>query len=171
MLESPAIRLLTIALLVGGLFGLFVAHGTLEPAPDQHDYPGNAEVVADPDAYVGEQVLVSGPVVGTEPTVVALEGSEYVVADAPPAEAGQELWVFATVEADGTLTAHDGLARDQWESTYMYAISIVAVLWVLARGLRHWRIDLRRLTIEPRPTPPTRPPEEQSPSRSGEHDG
>ncbi|MFP9191265.1 hypothetical protein ACLI4Q_06330 [Natrialbaceae archaeon A-CW1-1] len=55
----------------------------------------------------------------------------------------------ATDTTPGTLEAHDGVVRDQWETTYMYAVSILAALWVLARGLRHWRPDSRRLFFVP----------------------
>ena len=171
MLESPTVRALSILLLLGGLVGLFVVHGTLEPAPDQHAYPGTDDLVADPDVHVGEQVEVGGTVVETAPVVLQLEnGDEYVVDGAPPAEVGQQLSVFATVSADGRLEAHDGVAREPWETTYMYAVSIVAALWVLARGLRHWRVDGRDLVVVPR-SPDRRPPEESSSPTPGETDG
>ena len=158
-LEGPVVRLLVIATLLVAFGGLFVFYGTLEPAPEQNDYPGNDDLEADPTAHVGEQVGLSGTVVDTESLVLDVEHAdgtaEYVIRNAPDAEVGQEVRLFATVESDNTLEAHDAIVRDSWERTYMYAVSIVAALWILIRALRQWRFDRHSLGFVPR----------------GEHDG
>ncbi|MFP8890769.1 hypothetical protein ACLI4U_13510 [Natrialbaceae archaeon A-CW2] len=156
MIESPVLRLLTICLLFSALFGLFVFYGTLEPAPEVHDYPSTSDLEEHPDLLINEQAEVGGTVVDTDPTIIKLEnGHQYVIEEAPEVDAGQELSAFVTVReaatdgVPGTLEAHDGVAQDQWETAYMYAVSIVAALWVLARILRHWRLDIHRLIFVP----------------------
>lgn len=37
-----------------------------------------------------------------------------------------------------------------WEVTYMYAVSVLAAVWVVGRALVHWRLDRRGLALVPR---------------------
>ncbi|MFP9191227.1 hypothetical protein ACLI4Q_06130 [Natrialbaceae archaeon A-CW1-1] len=173
MADSRVIRLLALGLLLGALVGLFIVSGTLEPAPEVNDYPNTDHLEESPHTLLNEQAGVSGLVVATDPVVIQLEnGDEYVIEGAPTADVGQGLSVFVTVHEPatdstrGTLEAHDGVARDQWEITYMYVVSIVAALWVIARGLHHWRLDGRRLAFVPAP------PDDTDPTQTrGEADG
>ncbi|MFP9191237.1 hypothetical protein ACLI4Q_06185 [Natrialbaceae archaeon A-CW1-1] len=159
MLDSRVIRLLSLGFVLGALFGLFIFDGALEPAPEINDYPGTDDLEEAPTTLLDEQASVSALVVATDPITIQLEnGDEYVVEGAPEANVGQELSVFVTIHepatdtTPGTLEAHDGVARDQWETTYMYAVSIIAALWILVRSIRHWRLDSRRLVFVPAPS-------------------
>ncbi|MFA9428405.1 hypothetical protein [Natronorubrum sp. A-ect3] len=159
-LEQPAVRLFAIATLLVAFVGLFVFYGALEPAPEHNDYPGNGDLEAGPTAHVGEQIGISGTVVDTEPLVLEVEHAdgtaEYVIENAPDAKVGQEVRLFGTIEADTSegadarLEVDDAIVRDSWETTYMYAVSIVAALWVAIRAVQHWRFDAGSLGFVPR---------------------
>ena len=159
-MKTHTARWIGLTLAVVALGGLFVFFGGTEPAPERHDYAGAEELGSDPERYVGEPVELGGVVVGTDPVVVEIEhadGShEYVVEGAPAVETGQQLSVFGRVtapagaDAAGSLTAEETVVRDAWESTYMYAVSLLAVGWVAVRAVRHWRFSIRELAFVPR---------------------
>lgn len=159
-LEQPAVRLFAIAILLVAFGGLFIFYGALEPDPEHNDHPGNDDLEADPSTHIGEQVELSGTVVDTEPLVLEVEHAdgttEYVLENAPDAEVGQEVRLFGTIEpstsesADARLEVNDAIVRDSWETTYMYAVSIVAALWVVVRAVRHWRFDAGSFGFVPR---------------------
>lgn len=159
-------RVIALAAILAALVGCFVLYGALEPDPNRHAYPGGDDIAVDADAFLGERVSVGGTVVDTDPVVIAVghdRGTdEYTVENAPSVEVGQELRVFATLESEHTLLAHESLVRDGWELAYMYAISIVAALWLLARALSQWRVNVRALRVEPRT--------ERESTRGGEYD-
>ncbi|MWV40022.1 hypothetical protein [Natrialba sp. INN-245] len=147
----PSVRLAAIVLLLGVSLGLFVGYGTLEPVPEHNVYPDEDDLAEDADAYVDQRVELGGTAVDTDPVVIETSHADrYIVDEAPPADVGQQLRVFATLETDGTLEAHETLVRESWEPTYMYAISIVAALWVLGRAIAHWRVDTDDWGVVPR---------------------
>lgn len=85
-------RVSAIIILVGALCGLFVFYGTLEPAPKYNDYPGEDDLAAGYDDYVGHKVALSGTVVATEPVLRTVDHTtgtdKYVVRNAPAVDVG-----------------------------------------------------------------------------------
>lgn len=158
MLESPLTRLFTIIVLLGALLGLFVWFGSLDPSPEQHAYPSEDDLAAGYDAYVGEDVSVSGKVVETDPVVLQVDHetgtTEYRLENAPDTERGQHVTAFVRVQPDGVLKVQNTIVRDPWERIYMYVISMIAALWVLSRMLRQWQLDPTQ-GIVPRAQPVT----------------
>ncbi len=159
---QKAARFIAISVLLVALFGMFVFYGAAEPAPEHNDYPGEDDLATNYEQYVDQQVELGGTVVETEPMTIAIETDsgtdEYVVQNVPDADHNQELRLFATVHPDNTLEAQNTIVRDSWERTYMYAISVLAALWVVARAHRHWRFDIQEWAFVPR-------------TQDGEHDG
>lgn len=49
-----------------------------------------------------------------------------------------------------TILQSDPADRQSWEVQYMYAISIIAAIWVAGRALVGWRLNLYTLSVEPR---------------------
>ena len=145
-------RLLAIVALLGGLAVMFVWAGTLSPDPAMNNYPGNAEVGPQPEAYVGQQVSIGGTVVATDPAIVAVEHPDrtHVVTleglDESVVE-GQQVSAFGTLTDAATLQVENALVRSPWETWYMYAVSFLGGLWVLGRILAHWRPDRARLAF------------------------
>ncbi|CAI50444.1 uncharacterized protein NP_4706A [Natronomonas pharaonis DSM 2160] len=160
------------ALLVGVCLlavGLCVAYGATEPAPDRHDYPEVDDLGVSPDHPIESPASIGGTVAATDPVVItaSVDGNTvaYVVRDGPAVTVGQELWVFGPVEAvdgpvdtgagtDATVVAQvdaeRAVVQDPWEVGYMYAVSALAVLWVLFRAVRHWRLDTTARAVVPR---------------------
>jgi len=141
------------------LVGLLVWAGTLSPADARRDVPDQDEVGPEPEAYVREQVTLTGTVVGTDPVVIDVEygtGEVFTVtvrgADESVAD-GDVLTAFGRLDDASTLTADRVIVREPWEMWYMYGVSFVAGLWVLVGTLRRWRFDADRLAFVPRERP------------------
>lgn len=153
----PDLRRFLLVSCLGLLAGLFVVGGMGYPAPLS---PGVdlADPETDPVDHVGETVETGGTVVDTDPTVVKIEdggGTEQLPVENPPdVEEGQEVILDGAITETGALDARADRAvvREPWERTYMYVISMLAVLVVATRGIS-WRLDRDTLTVRPRETP------------------
>lgn len=148
-------RVLGILALLCLLGTLLVWAGTVPPNVDQHRYPGNEQLVENYDAYVGSQAQVGGTVVQTDPVVLELthykSTREVIVRDVPqPVQAGDRIVVFGEVQPNSVIDSRTITTREPWEATYMYLISFIGGLWVLAGLIHGWRLDWDRWTIVPR---------------------
>ena len=150
-------RVVAVLLLVGCLCGAFVAYGSLDSLPSRNIYPDGPAVAADYRAYVGDRVLVSGPVVATEPPTIRLDNGAgdtvtvTVATDRRPA-VGDGLTVFGRLRPDSHLDARRAFVVPDGRLQYTYTTSALAGLWVLARFLRWWRVDAS-LAVSPRVRP------------------
>lgn len=156
MIDSASSRGVAIAVLAAILVGLCVWYGALDPAPAAYDFPGEDDIRADDDQYVGERVVVAGTVVDTAPLVIELEetGGEPVRVTVTDHEAdpavGDLLRVFGVLGPDRTVRAIDTLAIPPWGLWYTWTISFLGGLWVLGRILRQWRLDTDTGGLGPR---------------------
>lgn len=146
MVSGLRSRVVTVVVLLSLLVAVLVATGAMSPSPSQNFYPDEDHVTAEEGAYVGERVEVSGRVIATDPLVIetyTVEGAlEFTLVGVDePVEPDQRVNVFGTLEADGTIHAEDVIVREPWEFQYMFAVSIVAAIWVLFRFVRGWRLD------------------------------
>ena len=134
-------------------------HGAAEaqPDPDRHDYPDDDHLVAEYDRYVGSDVVVSGRIESTEPTVLRIEsgaGEEMrLTLTGAEFERGDNVWLYGTARPDRTVAVESAVVRDDWELWYMYAVSALGGLVALGRFVDGWRLDRRRLAFEPREVP------------------
>ncbi|MHC3438601.1 hypothetical protein ACYJ1Y_10990 [Natrialbaceae archaeon A-gly3] len=149
------------SLLVGGLVW---AGATGDPL--ESEYPTEVDVTPTPETYVGEQVVLGGYVVETDPVVIATRASGYgqfTLVDADeahqnadgPLEDGDHVSAFGTLEDDSTLVVEHGLTRDQSETSYMYVVSALGGLWVAGRFFQSWRFDRSAFAFVPRDQPLT----------------
>ena len=152
----PPHRAALVVVLVLLLAGTVVWYGTVDPDPASNNYPGSDEIAQDPDAYLGEHVSVSGTVVAHDPLRIevgyGLDGTmtlEVAGVDDPP-PIGHNLNVFGTLTEPNVVHAENTVSRAPWEATYMYIVSFIGGLWVLARLLRHWRFDADTYSAVPR---------------------
>lgn len=140
---------------------MFVWYGTATYDPRYNEYPDEDVVGPTPDAYVGERVTLSGEVVATAPVAMEIEhktGTWLVTLEEAPTalvrgdriDVGDRLAVHGTLTAPDTLRPNRAYTREPWETTYMYAVSAVAVVWVFGRSVRGWRFDRERLAFVPR---------------------
>ena len=124
-----------------------------------NDYPGEDEVGPNPGTYVGQQVSLDGRVVGTDPLRIEVEygtGETFAVTVTGvgrAVSAGDHLNAFGTLEAEGRMSADRVFVREPWELWYMYAVSFVGGLWVVARTVRRWRVDADRMAVVRREEP------------------
>lgn len=154
-MTSRHARVLGIIALICLLGVLLVWSGTVPPNPDQHRYPGNEQIVENYDAYLGKQVQVGGTVVQIDPVVFELKHYKrtrtVTVRDFPQSvQPGDRVVVFGTVQPNNVIEGQGSTAREPWEAIYMYLISFLGGLWVLARLINGWRLDCDRWTIFPR---------------------
>ncbi|MCO8265165.1 hypothetical protein NKF06_00825 [Haloferax sp. AB510] len=158
MTQHPRRRVLGILVLLGCLFGLMVWFGSLAPAPGVGAYPGSEELGTDYDAWVGDQVSLTGTVIDTDPLTISAEygAGEQVrlrVTDAAvDAQQGDSLSVYGVVEPDRTIRSLNAYTVPPGNYLYMYAVSFLAGLWVLGRIIRSWRLD-ETWSLVPRETP------------------
>lgn len=131
----------------------FVAFGTVDPNPARNAYPGTDQVVSHPDEYVGERVSLSGTVVATDPLVITadsgLDSARFTITNSDHATVseGDQFIVFGPLTATNTIQAERTVVREPWELTYMYVVSFLGGLFVLARVLRHWRPDIEHQSL------------------------
>lgn len=156
--NSQQLRLVAIVVLVGVLTGLLVWYGSLPPDPAAGEYPGADELTRDYAQYHGDRVVVSGPVLSTDPVVIdAVDGPETyrltITGVDTPVSRGEHLSVFGVVREDRTIRAKTAYTVPRSGFWYAYVTSFVAGLWVFARLLGHWRLDRDPLGLTPRETP------------------
>lgn len=154
-------RILAGVVLVGLLLGCSVWAGATTGDLTDSAYPDETDVEPNPAAYVGDQVVLGGYVVDTNPVVIATRASGYgrftlVDADArlrtgdAPLERGDRVTAFGTLADDSTLAVERTVTRDSAETRYMVVASALGGLWVVGRFVRHWRVDRTALAVAPR---------------------
>lgn len=161
MLKRQLPRLVAIVCCVILLGSLFVLGGADWPQnPEAGPGVDIEEPTVTPEFNPGAFVDTSGIVVSTNPVVIEIEtadgGTTYLeLANAPNVETGQHVDVTGTLTEDGTLdvSRERAVVREPWEIVYMYLISVVGALLVVGIGVNSWRLDLQRLSVEPRERP------------------
>lgn len=169
MLESRGRRVLAVAVLLGVLGSLAVGFGTVAPDPRSNHFLDESDLATGGDAHVGQRTQVEGVVVRTDPVVVRTPYSvweddhyetgavELRVTDLDRSvQRGDSLQVFGVVEADRTVRATDSVAVSATNFRYMYGVSLLAGLWVLARLVRGWTVDWEELALRRRVSGRTR---------------
>lgn len=159
-------RVLLALVLVVALAGLLVWYGALPSSdPATNHYPDEDHVAPNPDAFVGQSVVLGGHVVATDPVVIEIthDGttSEFTIQNAnealqtsgAPLEPGDRVTAFGTLTDASTLEAERSLTREPWELQYMYVVSVLGGLWVAGRFVQGWRFDRGRLAFVPRADP------------------
>ena len=147
-------RVLAIFVLCALLVGLFVWHGTLEPEPAENRFPENGALVAG-ELDEGDQVVISGRIDAVESdtmdlTLHGVDGTATVENVDETGEPGENIWLYGTVRPEETVDTERAVVRAPWEAVYMYAISVLAAVWVLVRFLREWRFDREEWGFLPR---------------------
>ncbi len=166
MLETRAQRVIALPLLLGALVGLTLWFGTVPPNPELGYYPTADHLVVDYDTYVGEQVQVGGTVVETDPVVVFVEyaswdghryrmGSDRLRITGPvgAVQEGQAVQVYGTVQPGGTIHATEIVVVHVEDWLYMYVVSFLAGLWVLARLVKGWTVVPETFAVRRRSRP------------------
>lgn len=158
---GQGVRLAAIVLVVAALAGLIVWSGASPAEPMESELPDETGVPNDRAGYVGEEVVLGGEVVETDPVVIATRASGYgqftvLEADAAvqnaddPLEVGDQVTASGTLEDEETLAAERATVQEPADTRYMMLISLLGGFLVVGRMLRDWRFDLERLAFVPR---------------------
>lgn len=158
MARAVGYRTIALGVCVVLLSGLFVLAGAGYPAPASPG-PDFADPDVAPANLAGDRVETGGEVIGTDPVIIEIiDGTttqHLPVENTPDVAVGQDIIVEGTLTTDGTLTATRDrtVVREPWETTYMYAISVLGALFVAVRIVDGWRFDPETVTFSPRDTP------------------
>lgn len=190
--DSGGQRLLVSLVLVVALLGTCVWYGAVaaEPDPTRNDFPENDDVAPAPGAYVGDRVTLSGAVAATDPVVmtitsdgvtwrVTLENASAAHLRGADIQPGTGISVHGTLTDRHTLATDRAVTRAPWGRSYMYGVSVIGAVWVLARAYTGWRIDRDRVAVVPREqgsitgtrAGQSDDPAETAPADRGERDG
>jgi hypothetical protein len=168
MAASRSHRLVLLAILLTVLLILCVGYATLTANPNHGRYPGVEEIVHDDRLYRGQHVVVDGMVTATEPTVIeaayetVVDGRvrantvRFTVTNTPSdVTAGDRLQVYGELTGDRTVRATTVTTVPGRNLPIMYLVSFLVGLWVLARLVRHWRLNPTYLSFHHRATATT----------------
>jgi len=167
MIESRKSRLATLCVLFAVLAVLLFWFGIpTSPNPEQGRFPTADDVAADGDIYVGQHVQVTGTVVRTDPVAVDADYEywtgrryrtgtlEFTVTELTTmVRPGQTLQVYGSLRDGRTIEATSSSVRPVVNRQFMYGVSALAGVWVLARLVNGWTVDRDEFAFEPRLEP------------------
>lgn len=136
------IRLGLVVLILTLQAGMFVDYGH---RPET--CPNTECLLADYDRYVGESVRLGGIVVETDPPTIVLRGERgatlplRLVGVDPSVSRNDKVDVYGTVAPDRTITVQDFVVKQATDRRYMFGISLVGIVLIVAFGRRRWRFD------------------------------
>jgi len=153
-------RIVIVLLLLFTLSVLLVVGGIdRPPAPELGVYPGADDIAQQPEEHQDQQVSFVGPVVSTDPVTVRAEyetdtGIESIRIELlnldTTVDRDDRLQVFGVLTTPGTVRATNIVVVPRTGLWYAWITSFLAGLWVLARLLRHWKIDIETGAFLPR---------------------
>jgi len=160
MINTRRTRIIAVVLLLAAHVALFPAFATQPVNQDAGVLPGEEEFLNSPDQYLGTQVETGGIVIDQSPLTIQVEttrGTEelHVRGMETTPELDDKIRVAGTLREPTVLEAQRGFVVPQRGRWYAWGISFLAGLWVLARLIRHWRIEYSALGFVPRSRPLT----------------
>jgi len=145
------VRLSLVVLLLAAAAGSTVAYA--DGMEHHYPYVDGDRMADDGAAHAGERAYLWTHVVSLtdEGVLVRTEGVEILVTGVETSVSpGDVLQVYGTVESENRVAADRTVRSDPVGIRYMFGISGVAALLVGATLLRHWRPDVRTLTLRRR---------------------
>lgn len=147
-----AIRVSTLLVLTATMLGLLVWYGSIAG--------GRSVAVSVFDALpdLADVVTVVARAIGTASaastaTTLSVGGASTASGVAVAGSVAPASWLSPLPESGSlALSSH----RAHWEAQYMYGVSALAGLWVLARLCIGWRFDFGSLAVVPRSDPEDR---------------
>lgn len=149
-------RLAVTFVLLAAMVGCLIWFGAMPVAPEIGVFAGNEGTITDYGAHLDSRVVISGPVVHTDPLTIRAEtGSGDMLhlrvtgADSQVAE-GDVLSVYGVLRPDQEIAAINTVIKPMGSYWRTRVLSAIACLWVLWRGMRHWRPNIHAVLIERR---------------------
>lgn len=160
MINTAHGRLLFIILLLIGHAMLFPLFAQQPVTPDVGVYADSDEFIKNPNQYISEPVVTEGFVQQTSPIIIRAETSHgaynITLTDTNLSPStGDKLRTFGTLTAPKTVKSIYSFVVPQRGLWYTWGISFLAGIWVLARLIQHWTVNLSRLSFSRRDTPLT----------------
>jgi len=150
--DSLRIRAVLVVLLLALQGGMALDYGAY-----RETCPNDPECFAkDYDRYVGERYRVGGFVVGTDPTVIAVEYAPEEALELrllgfdAPVSTGDRVSVYGEFAPDRAVRVEEYIVHERANRLYMFGVSAGAILLVYTLGLRAWRFDPRALVFRRR---------------------
>lgn len=145
-------RIVAVGILLALLAAMTVHYGAVA-ADDGHDTTQvDARKLAHYEDHVGERLYFWARVVNAneEKLVVRSAGRTLTVEGADArATPGDVVQVYGTVRSNGEVTADRVIVSKRPNLHYLYAVSAVGLLLVIAAFFREWDIQWRRLLVTP----------------------
>lgn len=148
--DDPSRRAALVLLLVALQVGMLFEYGTYDDRrPTAEDF------AADYESHVGRTVALDGTLVSTDPPVVAVDGTgerfELTLRGFDRSvEEGTVVDIYGTLAANHTVEVQRSVVYPGLNRQYMYGISFLALVFVVALGLRDWRFDTDSLVFRQR---------------------
>ncbi|MFC7213849.1 hypothetical protein ACFQO4_07120 [Saliphagus sp. GCM10025334] len=154
-------RVLAGLVLLALLVGCLLVAGSMSDELLESEHPNQMDVRQDRAAYVGEQVVIGGFVVETDPVVVATLASghgRFTLVDVDdrmidgdePLEVNDRVNAFGRLEDESTLVVERAVTRESADAGYLYGVSMVGGLWIVGRLVQQWRFDPTTVAFVPR---------------------
>jgi hypothetical protein len=149
-------RVALVAILLAGTLSCLVWFGATPIVPEAGVFPENDEVILNYDANVGDRVLLSGPVASKDPLIIHAETETgdtmalRVTNADPQLSEGDVLSVYGVLQPGQQVEAINTVVKPAGNYWRTRILSAFAGLWVLWRGLHHWRPNVRAVIIERR---------------------
>lgn len=150
-------RVVIAVVLVVALVGLGVIHDVT--GESRWPYPSTDDIREQPEQYVGEEMVISGPVTGINGSTVTVRvkytGGTYpltVTGVDTTVQPGGNLQVYGTVQPGPRIDAQRAYVVNQAGSSriYKYVVSLLGVAVFLLQFFRHWRVNPTEWTLEAR---------------------
>lgn len=153
-------RLLLVVVLLIGHAMLFPLFAQQPVTPDAGVYADSDEFILTPNQYISEPVVTGGYVQQTTPIIIQAETSQgaynITLTDTNLSPStGDKVRTFGTLTAPKTVKSIYSFVVPQRGLWYTWGISFLAGIWVLARLIQHWTVNLSRLSFSRRDTPLT----------------
>jgi len=145
-----------LVILLATTCGCLVWFGATPVTPESGVFAENEEVITDYESHLNSRVVIDGQIVETSPLTIRPEtetGEEMSVritgTDSQFAE-GDVLSVYGILRPGQEVAAINTVVKPAGNYWRTRVLSAIAGLWVLWRGLRHWRPNFRSVLIERR---------------------
>jgi len=158
MFETKYSRIFIISILLAGQMVLLPLFAQQPVNQEAGVFPSENEFIVSSDRYIGERVVTGGVVKEISPIVIQIDTTQgkhrvSISGSELNAKRGDKIRVFGILTTPKTIRALNAFVVPQSGLWYTWTISFLAGLWVLLRLIRHWTINIPRLSFHPRKEP------------------
>ena len=158
MLRTARGRTGAVILLLAGVAVLCPVYAAQPVNPEMGVYPDEEKFIQSPEQYLSEAVTTGGDVQQVSPLVIEVETTQgkhdVTITDSEVRpDVGDKVRVFGTLTDPRTIQSQYAFVVPSSGQWYAWSVSFLAGLWVLARLIAHWTVDVSRLRFQRRAEP------------------